>query len=188
MFLVLRTVGVAFTAHISSRRPKVLWSIRLCFFKDVDELAIPACNLVNGGLARGCFVPPSDERFPEVGAPNGEADEARDSGRDCQPLAHPLVVRAAAQDYASNFVPAAPARGRNYLLAVLPPVETFDLPDVRLNFRVLQLLNGLNHEARPNFQVIGILVPLDPIKLRLLCRHQQFKHEEAAALAVQVLR
>src|SRR5438876_464144 len=101
-----------------------------CLFKDVDELTIPPCNLVNGGLARGFLLSPSEKGFPEVGAPDSEADEARYGSRNCQPLAHLFVVLPPAQNDATDFVPAPVAGSCHDALAILPAIETFDLPDV----------------------------------------------------------
>jgi hypothetical protein len=53
------------------------------FFKDVDELTIPPSNLIDGGFARSSLRPESDEGFPEVGVPDGEADEAWHGSRNC---------------------------------------------------------------------------------------------------------
>src|SRR5208283_3108142 len=138
-------VGAASMGHLSSRQPAFSGLLGARFFKDVDELAIPPCNLANRGLARSCFRPPSDERFPEVGAPNGEPDEARHSSRNCQPFAHLFVVLSPAQNDATNFVPTPVTGSRHNALAILPAIETFDLPDVGFDVRILKLFYGVDH-------------------------------------------
>src|SRR5690348_17084936 len=71
-------------------------------FKDPHELAVATGNLGDGRFARGLFIPPADERFPEDGAPDGKADEAGHLGRGCQPFMNLLVVFAPAQDNAAD--------------------------------------------------------------------------------------
>jgi hypothetical protein len=55
-----------------------------------------------------------------------------------------LIVFTATQDDTSNFVPAIPTRSDHDFLAIFAPVEPLDLPDVRLNSGILELLNGFN--------------------------------------------
>src|SRR5579864_732046 len=167
--------------------PTFLGLFGASLFKDVDELAISPRDLVHGGIARGFFRPPSDKGFPEVGAPDGKANEAGHASCNCQPFAHLLVVLSAAQDDAANFVPAAVPSSRHDAFAILPPIKTFDLPDVGFDVRVLQLLDGLDHKPGANFQVISLFVALDLFQLRLLCRNQQLKHEKTSTLAMQVI-
>src|SRR5260370_6307592 len=80
------------------------WSFGACFFKSVDEFTITPRNLGNGGFARGSLLPPFDEGFPEVGAPDSEADEAWHGSRSGQPFAHLIVVFAPAQNDATDFI------------------------------------------------------------------------------------
>src|SRR5579864_584194 len=167
--------------------PTFLGLFGASLFKDVDELAISPRDLVHGGIARGFFRPPSDERFPEVSAPDSKANEAGHASCNCQPFAHLLVVLSAAQDDAANFVPASVPSSRHDAFAILPPIKTFDLPDVGFDVRVLQLLDGLDHKPGANFQVISLFVALDLFQLRLLCRNQQLKHEKTSTLAMQVI-
>jgi hypothetical protein len=46
---------------------------------------------MSASFARGSFRLPSDEGFPEVGAPDGETDEAWHGSRNFQPFAHLLT-------------------------------------------------------------------------------------------------
>ena len=77
--------------------------------------------------------------------------------------------------------------GRDDLLGVFATVESFDLPEVRLNAGVLQFLDGPDHERGANVAVVGLLVAVDFIKLGFLGRHQQFKHEQAAIRVREVI-
>ena len=53
---------------------------------------------------------------------------------------------------------------------------------------VLELPNRVDHQSRAKLQVVGFLVALELIQLRLLRRYQKFKHKQAAALVMQVVR
>src|SRR2546428_3692322 len=155
--------------------------------EDVHELAVSTRDLGDGVFACGLLVPPCDERLPEVRPPDGEADEAGDGGCRHQPLAHLLVVFAASQDDAAHLGPAAPARSGHDLLAVLAPVEPFDLPDVGLDLRLLQLLDRLDHQPGTELHVVRLRVPVEPVELCLFSGDEQLEHEPAPALVVQVL-
>src|SRR6266446_2442490 len=155
--------------------------------EDVHELAVSTRDLGDGVFPRALLGPPRDERLPEVRASDGEADEPGDAGGRRQPLAHLLVVFAAAQDDAADLRPATPASGGHDPLAVLAPVEPLDLPDVGLDPRVLELLDRLDHQPGTEFYVVGLRVPTDPVELQPFRGHQQLEHEPASALVVQVL-
>ena len=123
----------------------------------------------------------------KVGAADREADEARHTGRHRQPFAHFLIVLAAAQHDAADLIAAAGARRRHDRLAILAPIEAFDLPEIRLDAGVLQLADGLDHQARPQLEIIGLLVALELVELRLLRRHQELEHEAAAVRAGEII-
>jgi hypothetical protein len=63
-------------------------------------------------------------------------------------------------------------RGGDDSLAVLAAVDPLDLPNIRLNSGVLQLLNGPKHKPGPKFQIIYSFVPVQASKLFSLCRYQ----------------
>src|SRR5215472_10494978 len=95
------------------------------------------------------------------------------------PLPDLLVVLAAAQYDATNVVASTTTRGGDNLLAVSSAIQSLYLPYVRLDLRILELLDGLHHQACANFQIVGSLVAFDLIELRLLRWHQQREHESA---------
>src|SRR4030095_16906389 len=105
-----------------------------------------AGDLGDGRSSRRLWGPPTDERLPEVGAADREADEAADAGCRRQPLAHLRLVLAPAEDNAADAVPPAAARRSHDLLAVLATVEPLDLPDVRLDAGILELADRPAHE------------------------------------------
>src|SRR5712692_2627398 len=146
----------------------------------VHELLVASRDLSYCRLPRRLLGPPGNERFPEHRPAHGEADESRDSGGHRQPVAHPLGILASAQDDAADPVATAPARGGDDPLAVLAPVKSLDLPDVGLDLRILKLLDGLDHQAGPKFQLVGLLVCSKPIELPLFRGHEQLEHESAA--------
>src|SRR5215510_15481928 len=156
-------------------------------FKNIHKLPISARNLRYGALARDLLRPQINEWIPETGPAHRKTDEPRDAGRRHQPFAHLVVIFASAQNNATYFIPVASPRRCHNLLAVLTAVESLDLPHIRFNPRVLQLLNGLNHQSGAKLQVVLLLISLNPIELRLLRRNQQFKHESTATLVAQVL-
>src|SRR5579862_738333 len=108
-----------------------------CFFKGVHELAIPPCNMTDGGFARGSFRPPCCDGFPKVGAPDGEADEARHSSRNFQPFARLLGLPSAVQNDAADFVTTSVTGGRHDAFVILPAIETFHAPDVGFDVGIL---------------------------------------------------
>jgi hypothetical protein len=73
---------------------------------------------------------------------------------------HLLVVFAPAQDDAADVVSATPACRGHDLLAVRATVETFNLPDVWLDLRVLKLLDGLHHQPGRRSRSYIFLSPL----------------------------
>ena len=79
-------------------------------------------------------------------------------------------------------------RRRDHRLAILAPIETFDLPEIGLDAGRLQLANGLHHQARPDLQIVGLPVALERVELGLFRRDQQLEHEAAAPGALQVVR
>jgi hypothetical protein len=65
-------------------------------------------------------------------------------------------------------------------------LETLDLPDVGFDTGMLQLLDGVSHEPRTNITVVCSFVALQVFKLNLFRGYEQFKHEQAIALSVEV--
>src|SRR6266478_4552095 len=146
-----------------------LWSLlsssgSLGLLEDVHELAVSTRDLGDGVFPCAPLGPPCDERLPEIRPSDGEADEPGDVGGRGQPLAHLLVVFAPAQDDAADLGPATPARGGHDLLAVLAPVEPFDLPDVGLDLGILELLDRLDHQPGPELRVVRLPVPMEPVE------------------------
>src|SRR5438876_3955995 len=139
--------------------------------EDVHELAVSTRDLGDGVFACAVLGPPLDERLPEVRPPDGEADEPGDAGCRREPLAHLLVVLAPSQDNAAHPGPATPARGGHDPLAVLAPVEPFDLPDVRLDLGILELLDRLDHQPRTEHGIVGLRVPMEAVELRAVRGH-----------------
>src|SRR4029434_6352470 len=82
----------------------------------------------------------------------------------------------AAQDDTADFVPAARACSAHHPRAVLPPIESFDLPRVRFDTGVLKLLDRLCHEFGTQFEIVGLPVALEPVKLGLLWGDEQLEH------------
>src|SRR5882672_3078673 len=154
--------------------------------KNVHKRPISMRNLGHGVLASDLLRPQVDEWIPETGPAHGETDEARNAGRRRQPFAHLFVIFAPAQNDATHFVPAVTPRGGHNLLAVLVAVKPLDLPHIRFDACVLQLVNGPDHQAWAKLQVILLFISLDSIELRLLRRDQQFKHESAESVGAQV--
>src|SRR5689334_21404028 len=155
--------------------------------EDADELAVATRNFVHRLLSRDLVCPPAYERIPKASTADSEADEPRNLRCDCQPLVYFLVVLAAPKDDTADFVSAATACRRYDVLAILTPVEPLDLPNVRLDIRVLQFFDRFDHQPGAKFEVVGFLIVVEPFQLFLLWRHQELKHKATLALLVQVV-
>ena len=87
------------------------------------------------------------------------------------------------------MVPASPAGNSHKPFAVFATLEPFDLPNVRLNPRILKFLNGLSHQPRTQLQIVRLTISFQAVELCLLRWNQQFEHESAATpVAVQIFR
>src|SRR5581483_7065932 len=104
-----------------------------------------------------------------------------------QPLVDLVVGRAAAEHDAGDVVaPLAPHELRD-LVARLAVVDALDLPDVRLDTRVLQLQDRLAHQLRTDLAVVTVVAAADALERRRLRRNEELEEERAVAL-VQPLR
>src|SRR5262249_10272583 len=109
-------------------------------------------------LGRRAAVPPADERLPERRPSDGESDETGDARRGRQPGLDLCLVLAPPENDATDAVAAgSPCRG-DHGLAVVRAVEALDLPDVGLDAGVLELVDGVDHVARPPRPVVRPLV------------------------------
>src|SRR6266496_2350299 len=133
--------------------------------KNVHKLAIAAGDLSDRILASDFLRSHVNQRIPETGPPDGEADETLDCRRSPQPLAHLLIVLSPAKDDAADVLtPAAASNGYN-LFAVLLAIKSLDLPDVRLDLGVLEFHDGLDHQARTQLRVVSFVVSFESIEL-----------------------
>src|SRR5437016_1659274 len=151
----LRYLGVTtgpHTCRLNCKPPLLIHAARVFagILKNIHKFQVTSGNLRDSCIARDLLRPQANERPPETSPAHCKADETRHGGGRSQPLAHLLVVFSPAQDDATDFVASTPTRSRNHLLAVLPAVESLDLPDVRLNLRILKLLDGLGHQPGAN--------------------------------------
>src|SRR5215469_215095 len=111
-------------------------------FENIHEFPITTCDLGECRLASDLLGAHVDQWTPETGAPYSESDEAIDCGCSGEPLPHLLIVLSTAEDDAADFLAMATARHGHNLFAVFATVESFDLPNVRLDLRVLELQYG----------------------------------------------
>src|ERR1700730_6445388 len=88
--------------------------------EDVHELPVAPHNFVDRVFPRDFLGQPIHQRIPEAGASHGESNEAGNAGRGGQPFAYFMIVLAAAQNDATDFIAPAPARHAHDFLAVLP--------------------------------------------------------------------
>src|SRR5215470_16492553 len=160
---------------------------QVCALEQAYELAIAPRDFGDGLLARRFFAPPGDQRIPESRAADRKADEARHTGRHRKPVSHFLIVLAAAENDATDPV-AAGRPGRRYnLLAIVAPIETLNLPQIRFDAGVLELVDGLDHQARPHLAIIDLLIALELVELRPLRRHEELEHESTAVLVGEII-
>src|SRR6185436_5752353 len=140
--------------------------------KGIHELAVAASDVVHCVVPRDLLGPPVYERAPKAGTAHGEADKAGDSGSRRQPLVYFLVVLTPAQDDAADFVAATLACDPDDSFAILATIKTLDFPDIRLNARDLQQLDGLHHKLGTKSKIIRLPVPFHSRELRFLGWHQ----------------
>src|SRR5215469_11927004 len=119
------------------------------------------------------------ERLLPQRATDGEAVEAVDRRADPYPLKHLCLVCAAAEHDARDAAATLGTRLGYYLLAGSPAIQSFDLPDVRLDAARLQSRDGRDDEVGPQLAVVFTLVAAEPIQLRPRGRHQQLEEELA---------
>src|SRR6266496_4190639 len=155
--------------------------------KNVHKLAIAAGDLSDRVLASDFLRSHVNQRIPETGTAYGKTDETLDSCRDRQPLTHLLIVLSAAENDTADIVASATPGNSYHFFAVFPAIKSFYLPDVRFDLRILELHDGLDHQARTQLHVVSFLVSFESIELRFLRRHQQLEHEFAVAVSVQVI-
>src|SRR5215510_8553353 len=149
--------------------------------EQIPKLAIAPGDLGNSLITRRSFAPPGGQRIPENRAADRKSDEPRDSCRDPEPLAYfPIVLAATKNDTGDMMAPTGACR-RHDALAILAPCEPFDLPQIRIDAAVLELMNGFDHQARPQFKIVRLPVALEPVELDLLRWNQELEHEAAAA-------
>src|SRR6516162_2975153 len=101
------------------------------------------------------FAPPGNQRIPENGAAYGRADKARHLRGDSEPLSHFALVLAAAKNDASDTIAAAGACRRYDPFAVFAPIQAFNLPQIWFDPGVLKLLDRFDHQAGPQFAIVG---------------------------------
>src|SRR5262249_46964231 len=127
-----------------------------------------------------------DELVPPERPSDREADVAGHSGALLEPVEHLALVGAAAQDDADDVVAATRPGLRDGVDAVLTALETLDLPDVRLDARVLELVHRLYDECRPKLGVEALLRAADRLELMCLRGHEQLEQELTLALVQPV--
>src|SRR5262249_37305083 len=154
-----------------------------CLFplEQIDKFTIAPRDLGDSLIARRLFAPPGNQRVPENSAADRKSHEARHRRRGLEPFADFAVVLAATENDAANSVTAAGAGGRDNTLAILAPIKPFDLPQIRFHAPILEFANGLDHQTRPQLEIIGSLVAGEPVELHLLGGHKQLEQEAAAA-------
>src|SRR5215472_2621190 len=157
-------------------------SLSARILKNAHKLPIAAGNLRDSGVPSNLLRAPLHKRIPETRSAHRETDETRHGGCCAQPFPHLLVVLSTAQNDAAYLIAPAATRCSHDLFAVLTAVEPLDFPHIGLHLRILQFLDGLDHQSRTKLQIVGLLVSLEPIELPLLRWHQQLEHETAASL------
>src|ERR1035438_3250146 len=115
-------------------------------------------DLARTGRALDLPIHVGFERVPPDRTSDGEAHEAVHGGRLSQPVVDLGVVRAASEDHAHDAVAAADAGLFGEHLAVGALVHALDLPDVRLDARVLDLGDGAAHQLGTQLGVIAVAV------------------------------
>jgi hypothetical protein len=155
-------------------------------FEGVGEAAVAAGDLAGGGFSGDFSSTPGDERVLEDRAANSKTNEAGYAGCHSEPLVNFFLIFAPAKDNAAHAAAPGPPGSSNDLLAILAGIEAFDFPDIRLDARVLELLNGLYHQMRTQLRIVGLLVAIEVGKLLLFGRDQELEHEPALAFVMEI--
>src|SRR6266446_171279 len=140
----------------------------LAGFENLNKLLISASNFGDCVISSYLACAPVNEWTPEARPAHGEANEARNCSCGSEPLADFVIVLAPAEDDAADSVPAAAAGSSHNPFAVFLTLEPFNLPHVRLNPRILELLNSLSHQPGTHLQLVEFLISFQAIKLGLL--------------------
>jgi hypothetical protein len=151
-------------------------------FENLNKLLISASNFGDCVISSYLACTPVNEWTPEARPANGEANEARYCSGGSEPLPDFVIVLAPTEDDAADSVPASAAGSSHNPFAVFLTLEPFDLPHIRLNTRILKLLNGLSHQLGTKLQIVGLLISFQAIDLGLLGWDQQFEHELAGTV------
>lgn len=124
----------------------------------------PACLVVRGGV-------------PEGRASHREPDEAGHRHGGFEPAHDPGFIGAAAEHDAADMAPPITARHFDDPLAILPAIESFNLPDIRIDTGVLQRTNRLEHQSATNPPIEDLLVFFGAVHLCRRGGDQQLEHE-----------
>ena len=75
------------------------------------------------------------------------ADESWHGRSSFEPAHDSLFIGATSQNDAADFAATSALRDFHDTLAVLAPIESFDLPDIRFDARILQSADSLEHQS-----------------------------------------
>src|SRR5579863_9542256 len=128
--------------------PNGLWH-RDRRLKQIDELAIALRNRGRSLVACHGLALPADQRIPEAGPADREADEPLHRCGDLEPVADFLLVLTAPENDAAYVVAAAGPRRRHDQCTILAAIHPFDFPDIGLHAGVMQFADGGDHQLRP---------------------------------------
>src|SRR5580704_12724228 len=155
-------------------------------FEDVHPLSIAASDLLGGGFGGDCAFAKRHDRFEKSRPADRETSEGRDFCRDPQPFEDLFLILAASQHNAADLGPPVPPGAFGDLHTILFAIQAFDLPDVCLHARVLNLADGSQHEAGPQLAIVDHFVATDLLQLSWLCGDQELEHVQPPVLMAAV--
>src|SRR5262249_11308398 len=117
-----------------------------------------------------------------------ETDETGNLRRDAEPVLDLCAIFATTENNAADAATAVRSRSGDNRLIVLAAIKALDLPYIGFDTGLVQLAHGLDHQTRPDLEIVGLLVPPELVELRLLGWHQKLEHETAAAAGGEDLR
>ena len=128
----------------------------MALYKFALLLLLPALLFVASGVGRKLAHSIGEDR-----AADREADVPVDAGACPQPIFDTFDGCATAEDETSDSISSVTAGGASDRATGIAIVYPLDLPEARLDARILQRLDRALHQLRPQLRVIAVATSVD---------------------------